>query len=178
MRKDVEPSDRKQVIVWTDGACIGNPGPGGYAAVLLHGEHRREVTGGARLTTNNRMELRAAIAALRALKYPCRVTLHSDARYLVDGVMNGAMRRWRAAGWRRGGTPVPNADLWQELLELCERHEVTLIWVPGHAGQAENERCDLLSVRAAQAGDLPPDEGYEQPWVPPEPPTLFDLVER
>ena len=168
-------SDRKQVTIWTDGACIGNPGPGGYAAVLLHGEHRRELTGGRRLTTNNRMELMAAIAALRALKFPCRVTIHSDARYVVDGVMNGAMRRWRDAGWRRGREPVPNADLWQELVELCERHEVDLVWVPGHAGRAENERCDRLSLCAAGAADLPADEGYERPWVPPEPPTLFDL---
>jgi ribonuclease HI len=169
-------SDRKQVTVWTDGACIGNPGPGGYAAVLLHGEHRRELTGGVRRTTNNRMELMAAIAALRALKYPCSVTIHSDARYLVDGVMNGAMRRWRAAGWWRGSEAVPNADLWQELHDLCEQHEVTLVWVPGHDGIEENERCDQLSVSAAQAADLPPDEGYEQPWTPPAPPTLFDLA--
>jgi ribonuclease HI len=144
--------------------------------VLLHGPHRREGTGGARLTTNNRMELMAAIAALRALKYPCYVTIHCDARYVVDGVMTGTMRRWRAAGWRRGGEPVPNADLWQQLHQLCEQHEVTVVWVPGHCGQPENERCDQLSVCAAQAPDLPPDEGYEQPWTPPEPPTLFDVA--
>ncbi len=170
-------NDPKHVTVWTDGACVGNPGPGGYAAVLLYGEHRKELAGGFRRTTNNRMELMAAIAALKALKKPCRVTVHSDARYLVDGVMTGAMRRWRAAGWRRGSDTVPNADLWQELLDLCEQHEVTLVWVPGHAGAAENERCDRLSVEAAQAEGLPPDAGYEQPWAPPEPPTLFDLAE-
>jgi ribonuclease HI len=170
-------SDRKQVTIWTDGACLGNPGPGGFAAVLLHGAHRKELTGGRRLTTNNRMELLAAIVALRALKVPCQVTIHSDARYVVDGVMNGWMRRWRAAGWRRGGAANPNADLWQELFELCEQHEVTLLWVPGHTGEAENERCDLQSVRAAAADDLPPDEGYEQPWQPPGQPTLFSFQE-
>ena len=95
-------SERKHVTIWTDGACVGNPGPGGYAAVLAHGEARREVSGGFRRTTNNRMELMAVIAALRELKYPCSVTVYSDARYVVDGVMNGAMRRWRAGGWRRG----------------------------------------------------------------------------
>jgi ribonuclease HI len=123
------------------------------------------------------MELMAAIAALRALKVPCRATIHSDARYVVDGVMTGSMRRWRAAGWRRGNEVVPNADLWQELLDLCEQHEVELLWVQGHAGATENERCDHLSVRAAQASDLPVDAGYEQPWEPPGPATLFDCVE-
>src|SRR3954468_3817867 len=135
-------SERKQVVIYTDGACIGNPGPGGFAAVLICGGHRREVSGGYRLTNNNRMEFMAAIAALNALKCPCAVTLYSDARYVVDGVMNGAMRRWRGLGWRRGGAAVPNSDLWDELLDLCERHEVTFTWVQGHAGVGENERCD------------------------------------
>ena len=171
-----EPAQKKHVRVWTDGACIGNPGAGGYAAVLLFGEHRREISGGYRRTTNNRMELMAVIAALEALKYPCQVTVHSDARYVVDGVTDGGMRRWHAARWRRGEHGrVPNADLWERLLVQCQRHEVTLTWVPAHQGVAENERCDELSVLAATAEDLAVDLGYEQrdDTVPAEP-TLFD----
>jgi ribonuclease HI len=154
-------SDLKKVVMWTDGACVGNPGPGGYAAVLRCGEHRREVSGGVRHTTNNRMELLAVIAGLRALKYPCAVTVHSDARYVVDGVMTPSARRWQAKGWVQGGRLVPNADLWQQLLAECARHEVTLCWIKGHAGDPDNERCDELSERAARAPGLPPDEGYE-----------------
>jgi ribonuclease HI len=171
-------SELNEVVIYTDGACVGNPGPGGFAAVLICGHARREVSGGYRLTTNNRMELMAAIAALRALKWRCRVTLHSDARYVVDGIMNGAMRRWRGLGWRRGGGAVPNADLWEELLALCERHEVTFVWVRGHAGVGENERCDVLAESAARAEGLPIDEGYENPATPADPQlTLFDVVE-
>lgn len=171
-------SDLDQVIIYTDGACSGNPGPGGYAAVLLCGAARREVVGGYRLTTNNRMELMAAIVALRALKRSCRVTLYSDARYVVDGVMTGSMRRWRSVGWRRGGEAVPNSDLWDELLSLCERHEVTFAWVRGHAGVGGNERCDALAETAARNETLAIDEGYECPAVPADPQrTLFDLVE-
>jgi ribonuclease HI len=154
-------SDLTKVTMWTDGACVGNPGPGGYAAVLRCGEHRREVSGGVRRTTNNRMELLAVIAGLRALKYRCAVTVHSDARYVVDGVMTGSARRWQAQGWVQGGRLVPNADLWQQLLEECARHEVLLCWVKGHAGEVDNERCDRLSERAARAADLPADVGYE-----------------
>lgn len=169
-------SPRKHVTIWTDGACLGNPGPGGFAAVLVHGEHRREVTGGYRQTTNNRMELMAVIAALQALKQSCSVTVYSDARYVVDGVMTGTMRRWRANGWRRSREGVPNADLWEQLLALCEEHDVTLTWVPGHAGEAGNERCDQLALLAAQEANLPPDEGYEHPVMPCPEPTLFDAL--
>jgi ribonuclease HI len=157
---------RKHVTIWADGACVGNPGPGGYAAVLAHGDARREVRGGFRRTTNNRMELMAVIAALRELKYPCAVTVYSDARYVVDGVMTGAMRRWRRQ-------PVPNADLWEQLAELCERHEVSMTWEQGHAGEEGNERCDRLALEAARAADLPADEGYENP---PAERTLFDAL--
>jgi ribonuclease HI len=156
-------SERKRVLIWTDGACVGNPGPGGYAAVLRYGEHRRELSGGYRRTTNNRMELTAAIAALRCLKESCEVTLFSDSRYLIDGVMQGWARRWREAGWARKDQRVPNADLWAELLELCERHAMTLEWVRGHAADEENERCDVLAVRASLGEDLPMDVGYEDP---------------
>jgi ribonuclease HI len=169
---------RSHVTIYTDGACIGNPGPGGFAAVLICGEHRREVSGGYRHTTNNRMELMAAVAALRALKRPCEVTLHCDARYVVDGVRNGTMRRWRGLGWRRGGDAVPNADLWEQLLALCEVHQVEFRWVQGHAGVSGNERCDALAEGAARGEDLPRDDGYENPVVPAAPQkSLFDLVE-
>lgn len=166
---------KKSVTVWTDGSCIGNPGPGGYAALLVCGEHRRELSGGYRLTTNNRMELMAVIAALKALKFPCSVAIHSDARYVVDGAMNTSMRRWRNAGWYRRLEPVPNADLWEELLSLCEVHEVTFSWVRGHLGDSGNERCDELSRQAALSGELAIDEGYETPSFPPPLPSLFDL---
>jgi ribonuclease HI len=172
-------SDLKQVTIWTDGACVGNPGPGGYSAVLRCGEHCRELSGGFRLTTNNRMELFAAIAALRALKYRCAVTVYSDARYLVDAMTNGSARRWRANGWGRGRRRVPNADLWRQLLDECDRHVVTFCWLKGHAGDADNERCDQLSEAAAREEDLPGDAGYENPEAPPlaglfAQPSLFD----
>jgi ribonuclease HI len=156
-------SERKHILIWTDGACLSNPGPGGFAAVLRYGSHRREVSGGYRLTTNNRMELTAAIAALRRLKQPCRVTLYSDSRYVVDGVTLGWAQRWRESGWMRAGERVPNADLWANLLELCARHAVTVEWLRGHAGDEENECCDRLAVRAAQGSELLVDVGYEDP---------------
>jgi ribonuclease HI len=168
-----------EVTVYTDGACIVNPGRGGYAALLICGRKRKEITGGYRLTTNNRMELLAAIVALEALKWPCRVKLHSDSRYLVDAVMKGWARRWQEQGWKRKRKAVANADLWERLLVICEKHAVEFVWVAGHAGQLENERCDLLSVAAAQAPDLPPDTGYEE-WLAredvqePGQATLFD----
>ena len=149
----------KQVTVYTDGACRGNPGPGGYGVILQYGPVRRELSGGEAETTNNRMELTAAIAALSALKEPCSVTLYSDSRYLVDAVNLGWARAWQAAGWRGG--KVKNPDLWQKLLELLALHDVTFLWVRGHAGHTENERCDALataeSVRfRADTGSAPP----------------------
>jgi len=158
---------QKRVVIFTDGACTGNPGPGGYGAILVYGEHRRELCGGFRRTTNNRMELTAAIRALEALKEPCSVTLFSDSEYVVNGIVKGWARRWRAAGWRRsGGKTVPNWELWSRLLGLCERHDVTMRWVQGHAGHMENERCDLLATGAATRGELPADTGYEHPPSP------------
>lgn len=154
-------TDLKDVTVYTDGACLGNPGPGGYGVVLLYNAHRRELAGGFRLTTNNRMEMMAAIVALSALKLPCQVTLHSDSQYLVDAVEKGWARRWRANGWMRNKKErAVNPDLWERLLDLCERHEVAFRWVRGHAGNPENERCDRLATEAARAADLPPDSGY------------------
>ena len=155
--------DTKNVEIYTDGACIGNPGPGGYGIVLLYGQRRKEVTGGYRMTTNNRMEILAAIVGLELLKTPCKVTVYSDSLYLVDGMMKGWVQQWRTSNWhRKGGKIVPNADLWARLLHICAAHEVTFIWVQGHAGQPENERCDRLSIQAAQSPNLAIDEEYER----------------
>ncbi|MBD2104334.1 ribonuclease HI [Leptolyngbya sp. FACHB-261] len=152
----------KKVVIYTDGACIGNPGPGGYGIVLLYGRHRKELYGGFRLTTNNRMEMMAAIIGLRTLKMKCAIVVYSDSQYLVDSVTKGWAKGWRANGWRRNKKQKAiNADLWEQLLDLCEQHEVTFEWVRGHAGNVENERCDQLAVRAAQQEDLPPDIVYE-----------------
>ena len=153
----------KDVIVYTDGSCHGNPGPGGYAAVLKHNGHRRELSAGYHRTTNNRMELRAAIAALRALKEPCRVTIHTDSKYMLDSVTKGWVLRWRDNGWWKGKRlrePVANFDLWEELLPLLEPHDVRWVWVKGHAGDEENERCDLLANAAAAGDGKQQDEGY------------------
>lgn len=152
----------KHVTIYTDGGCLGNPGPGGYGVVLLYGTRRKELSGGYRLTTNNRMELTAAIAGLRALKGRCAVTLYTDSQYLTHAVMKGWARRWQASGWKRNRTDAAlNPDLWQELLELCDKHAVTFVWIKSHAGTAENERCDALSREAARQPGLPPDLFFE-----------------
>ncbi|MFN8556121.1 MAG: ribonuclease HI [Dehalococcoidia bacterium] len=154
---------RKRITIYTDGACLGNPGPGGYGAVLLYGAHRRELSGGYRLTTNNRMEMLAAIVGLQALREPCHVTLYSDSRYLIDALTRGWAARWRANGWKRTRTEAAvNPDLWDDLLGLAARHQVAWLWVRGHAGNVENERCDALANAAARGVDLPPDGGYER----------------
>lgn len=156
-------SELRRVVIYTDGACIGNPGPGGYAAILISGDNRRELSGGRRLTTNNRMEILAAIVALEALKCPCHVTLYSDSRYVVDTITMGWAQRWKGNGWKRNRTDYAvNTDLWKRLLDLCEKHQVEFAWVQGHAGQAENERCDYLSDLAARSTDLPADVKYEE----------------
>ena len=155
-------TSKKHVIIYTDGACTGNPGPGGYGAVLLYGEHRHELSGGYRRTTNNRMELMGAIKSLEALKQSCRVTLHSDSQYVVEGIERGWAKRWRGNGWMRNKREqAVNPDLWGRLLDLCDKHEVELTWVRGHAGDPENERCDQLAVQAAHGEELPLDGGYE-----------------
>lgn len=152
-------SDRKRVRIFTDGACVNNPGPGGWAAVLTCGDVRRELSGGVRRTTNNRMELLAAIEALAALKEPCDVEVVSDSTYVVSGG-NDLMRSWRA-----------NADLWGRLAPLCRKHQVRFVWVRGHTGVPENERCDVLSEAAARGATLGVDDGYENP---PREPSLFE----
>jgi ribonuclease HI len=152
----------KQVTIYTDGACLGNPGPGGYGVVLLYGDHRKELSGGYRLTTNNRMELTAVIQGLAALKKPCEVELFSDSEYVVNAVEKGWARRWRANGWYRSNRQLAeNRDLWEQLLRLCERHRVHFKWIKGHAGHPENERADRLAFQAAQLPLLPADPGYE-----------------
>lgn len=139
--------ERKQVTLYTDGACSGNPGPGGYGAILVYGKAEKELCGGDPSTTNNRMELMGAIAGLEALREPCDVTLVSDSRYLVDAVEKGWLENWRARGWKKAdGKPALNVDLWQRLLVQLERHRVTLRWIRGHAGHPYNERCDALAV--------------------------------
>ncbi len=153
--------DVKQVTIYTDGACLGNPGPGGYGAVLLFGSNRRELSGGFTHTTNNRMEMMAAIVALEALQGTCRVTLYSDSKYLVDAVSKGWAERWRANGWKRNRRDAAvNPDLWARLLDLCQRHTIEFCWVRGHSGTKENERCDRLAFAAAQGSHLDEDKGY------------------
>ncbi|MBI5302760.1 MAG: ribonuclease HI [Chloroflexi bacterium] len=157
-RKD----DEDRVVIYTDGSSVGNPGPGGYAAVMMHGAHRKEVSGGFRLTTNNRMEITAALVGLEMLKRHCAVTVYTDSKYVRDAMMNGWVKRWLKNGWRtREDTPVANMDLWLQLWEQTQKHDVTFEWVRGHAGNAENERCDELATRMAARDDLPPDAGYE-----------------
>lgn len=148
----------KHVDIYTDGACRGNPGRGGWAAILVYGNHKKELTGGEKVTTNNRMELCAAIFGLRGLNQPCEVTLYSDSRYLVDAINLGWLANWKACGWKRGKEELKNTELWQELDRLLGIHRVEFVWVQGHAGHAYNERCDLLATTAADAfiGVFPP----------------------
>ena len=141
----------KKVEIYTDGACSGNPGPGGYGVILRYGEHEKEMSGGERETTNNRMELTAAIVGLSTLKEPCEVTLYSDSKYLIDAIEQGWVYKWKENGWMRNKKDKAlNPDLWEELLALLEKHEVNLVWVKGHDGHSENERCDKLAVMESQ----------------------------
>ena len=157
----------KKVTIYTDGACSGNPGPGGYGAILQHGKNRKELSGGFRKTTNNRMELLAVIAGLEALKDPCDVTVFSDSRYIVDAVNTGWARRWKANGWRRNKKDrAVNPDLWACLLDLMDIHDTEFRWVKGHAGNRGNERADALAVAASNSDCLAVDQGYETPQVP------------
>lgn len=151
-----------EVLLYTDGACIGNPGPGGYGVVLLYGVHRKELSGGFRQTTNNRMEIIACIAGLSALKRKCSVTLYSDSQYVVNAINRGWTKRWQSKNWMTTSGKIRlNTDLWKELLDLCDKHEVRFVWVRGHAGNPENERCDQLATHAASQPDLSPDTVYE-----------------
>ena len=155
-------STARVIDVYTDGACLGNPGPGGYGVVLLHGDQRKELSGGFRRTTNNRMEILASIVGLEALKERCRVKVHSDSEILVKGIEEGWAKRWRANGWMRNKREKAlNTDLWSRLLPLCDKHDVKFAWVKGHAGHPENERCDQLATEAAKQPGLPTDTEYE-----------------
>lgn len=151
-----------KVIIYTDGGALGNPGPGGYGVVLKYKKNRRELSGGFRKTTNNRMEIMACIAGLRALKKQSEVIVYSDSKYVVDNISKGFVNRWKANGWMRSkGHRAENADLWEQLLELCDSHHVDFRWVRGHSVNAENERCDLLATKAAQKENLPADTAFE-----------------
>ncbi len=151
----------KTVIIYTDGACSGNPGAGGYGVVLLYGAQRRELSEGYRRTTNNRMELLAVIKALEALKEPCRVELYSDSKYVVDAIEKGWVSKWAQSGWMRNKKEkASNVDLWERLLPLLAKHRVSFRWVKGHADNPENERCDALARAAAQGDALKNDEMY------------------
>jgi ribonuclease HI len=161
--KILETSDGlKHVVIYTDGACLGNPGPGGYGVVLLHDKNRKEFSRGFRLTTNNRMEILACIVGLQALKGPCAVTLYSDSQYVINSMEKGWARRWKKNGWKkRDDGNVLNADLWEKMLDLCDLHKVRFNWVRGHAGNKENERCDQLAREAALGFDMAIDSVYE-----------------
>lgn len=134
------------VTIFTDGACSGNPGPGGYGAVLMAGPYKKELSGGEAYTTNNRMEMMAVITALKALKEPCRVTIYSDSEYVVNAIQKGWMQRWHDNGWKLKSGPCKNPDLWEEIYRLLKIHDVTFIWVKGHAENEWNNRCDELAV--------------------------------
>lgn len=137
----------KKLEMFTDGACSGNPGPGGYGTILRYNGIEKEISGGEANTTNNRMELMAVIAGLQALKEPCSITLYTDSKYVADGIAKGWAASWRARGWKKSDkSPALNPDLWGQLLDLLEEHDVKIIWVKGHAGHRENERCDEMAV--------------------------------
>ena len=152
-----------EVVMYTDGACIGNPGPGGYAAVLIYGERRKELSGGYRQTTNNRMEIMAVIAGLKALKMGVAVKVYTDSQYVANAINQGWARRWRENGWVRNKDKerAKNVDLWEELLLLCEERKVIFEWIKGHNNENENEYCDRLAVACAKLPGLPHDEGFE-----------------
>lgn len=155
----------KNVDIYTDGACRGNPGKGGYGTVLVYNGIEKELSAGYSLTTNNRMELMAAIVGLEALKEPCNVTLYSDSKYLVDAITLGWAEGWQKRGWRKADKqPALNADLWKKLLGLLKVHNVTLVWVKGHAGHAYNERCDSLATTAADGDKLLVDTVFEEQY--------------
>lgn len=140
-------SEKVFVEMFTDGACSGNPGPGGWGTILRCKGKEKELCGGEKETTNNRMELTAVIIGLKALKFPCKVTITTDSKYVVDGITKGWAEGWRANGWvKKDKKPALNPDLWGELLDEIAKHEVNFVWVKGHAGHPENERCDFLAV--------------------------------
>ncbi len=148
----------KTVYIYTDGACSGNPGAGGWGAILKYGAHEKELSGAENPTTNNRMELTAVISALAALKEPCKAIITTDSKYVVDGITKGWAKSWKKNGWIKSDKkPALNADLWEELLRLLEIHSYEFVWVKGHAGHPENERCDALAVKGYKELQYTPD---------------------
>jgi len=159
-KPDVDLVDR--IIIYTDGSSLGNPGPGGYGVVISSSGGNRELSGGFRKTTNNRMELLACIVGLEQLETPSAVVLYSDSRYVVDGITKGWAKKWQRNDWRKSnGGKALNIDFWERLLSLCDRHDVQWVWVKGHAGNPGNERCYKLATQAANLPKLPPDVAYE-----------------
>ncbi len=151
----------KKVLIYTDGSSRGNPGPGGYGTILLSGDHQRELSGGYKMTTNNRMELMAVIVALEKLKAPCDVEVFSDSKYVIDAMVKGWILGWRQKGWAKADKkPLKNTDLWRRLYEAMQTHKIKWTWVKGHAGNRYNERCDYLATFAAQGKNLPLDHGF------------------
>ncbi len=156
-------SEPTEVTVYTDGACSGNPGPGGYGVVMLSGDKRRELSQGYRSTTNNRMELLSVIVALESLNRPCRVRIYSDSQYVVNAVTKGWVYSWQKKGWRKADKkPALNVDLWERLLPLLEKHDVHFEWVRGHNNVVENEVCDQLAVEASRSSNLLEDSGFRR----------------
>ncbi len=152
-----------QVVIYTDGACTGNPGPGGYGVILKYKGRRKEISAGYRKTTNNRMELMAIIEALSSLKKRCQVILYTDSQYIVDSITQGWAIRWREKNWRRNKKEKAlNSDLWEKLLDLFEKHEIEMRWIKAHAGEKENERADLLATQAVKQKQLLVDHYYEK----------------
>ncbi len=149
-----------EVTIYTDGACLGNPGAGGWAAILYFKNNKKEIVGGNTGTTNNRMELKAVILALKSLPQSYKVTIFTDSKYLHDALVKGWLIRWQKNGWQTSSkTAVKNQDLWKELIPLLKKHQITMKWVKGHNGQPENERCDLLAKKEAKKGNYPLDSG-------------------
>lgn len=156
----------KSIQIYTDGSCLGNPGPGGYGIVLIYGSHRKELAQGYQLTTNNRMELLAAIIALESLKEPCQIELWTDSQYVRQGILHW-LANWKQKNWRTSQKKaVKNVDLWQRLDQAQARHTINWHWVKGHSGQPENERCDQLARQAAETGPYLTDIGYEVAAAP------------
>lgn len=155
-------TDMKKIELFTDGSCLGNPGPGGYGALLRYGQHEKRLSAGFKLTTNNRMEMLAAIEGLKLLKQPCEVSLTTDSQYLRQGITSW-IHGWKKRGWKTASkAPVKNVDLWKQLDKLSQEHKINWHWVKGHAGHAENEICDELARTAAQSSELAVDLGYEK----------------
>lgn len=153
----------KHVTIYTDGSSRGNPGPGGFGCLLIYNNQQREISGGFAKTTNNRMEIMAALRGIESLKEPCEVTLYSDSKYLIDTMAKGWIHGWKKKGWSRGpNKPLKNIDLWQRMSQTIQGHKIQWKWVKGHAGHAENERCDELATAAADRRGNPADEGFKK----------------